>query len=133
MMSAMEAFDAATDKVSLPASLLELVRTRASQINGCAFCVGAHSPAALEAGATQKQLLALPVWRESPHFSAQERAALTLTEAITQMDRRPVTDEMWGEVSVVLTEVELAELVWVIAAINVWNRVAGTARPWPVA
>lgn len=132
IMEAMEALDGAADKVSLPLSLLELVRTRASQVNGCGFCVSSHSQAALENGVTDLQLLALPVWRESPLFTARERAALELAEAITLMSQKPVTDELWERVSAEFTEVELSELVWTISVINVWNRIAGTARPWPI-
>ena len=133
IMQAMEAFDAAADKVSLDKRLLELVRTRASQINGCAFCVSAHTQAADEAGATPKQLATLMTWREAPFFSERERAALRLTEAVTLMSREPVTDELWAELGPHFTETELAELLWSIAVINVWNRIAGTAHPWPVA
>lgn len=132
IMGAMEALDGAAEKVSLDAGLLELVRTRASQVNGCAFCVDSHGQEARRHEVSDRQLMSLPVWRESPFFDARERAALELTEAITLMSRAPVTDELWASVSAHFSEVELAELTWNIAVINVWNRIAGTARPWPI-
>lgn len=128
----MDALDTAADKVSLDAGLLELVRTRASQINGCAYCVDAHSTEAREAGEDVRKLLSLPVWRESPFYSTRERAALDLTEAVTLMSRGPVTDEVWNAAAAEFTDVELAELVWTIAIINTWNRIAGPARPWEI-
>ncbi|GAA2707400.1 carboxymuconolactone decarboxylase family protein [Micromonospora olivasterospora] len=133
IMQAMEALDGAADKVSLDQGLLELARTRASQLNGCAFCVNAHTQAASEHGATPQQLATLMTWREAPFFSDRERAALLLTEAVTLVNQAPVTDELWAEVGAHFTETELAELLWSIAVINVWNRIAGTAHPWPVA
>jgi AhpD family alkylhydroperoxidase len=128
----MEAVDTAGEKISLDGALAELVRTRASQINGCAFCTDAHSSEALDNGVSSRKLLALPVWRESPFFSARERAALELTEAVTLMSEGRVTDELWAGVAKEFTEVELAELMWTIIIINVWNRVAGPGRPWPI-
>lgn len=133
IMKAMETLDEESDKVSLPASLLELVRTRASQVNGCAFCIDVHSKAARDNGVSERQLQGLVAWRDSPFFSARERAALELAEAITLMSQERVTDEVWEAVSQEFSEVEMAELVWAIAVINVWNRIAGTARPWPIA
>jgi AhpD family alkylhydroperoxidase len=128
----MDAVDAAAEKISLDTGLCELVRTRASQINGCAFCTDAHSTEAGENGVEIRKLLSLPVWRESPFFSARERAALELTEAITLMSEGRVTDELWSRVAAEFTDLEMAELVWTIAIINTWNRIAGPARPWPI-
>jgi len=133
IMKAMEVLDAEADKISLPASLVELVRTRASQINGCAFCTDAHAQAARDNGVSERQLATLAVWRDSPFFSARERAALELAEAITLVSRHRVTDEVWAAVTPEFSETELAELVWTISVINVWNRIAGTAHPWPLA
>jgi len=112
---AMNALDRAVHEVGLERSLVELVKTRASQLNGCAYCVDLHTRNATEAGEDQRRLHSLAVWRESPYFTARERAALALTEAATK-----------------LTEVELAELIWVITVINAWNRLGATARPWPL-
>lgn len=128
----MDALDNAAETISIDSGLRELVRTRASQLNGCAFCTDAHSTEALDNNVPARQLLALPVWRESPLFSARERAALELAEAITLMSEGRVTDELWARVAGEFTDVELAELVWTIALINTWNRIAGPARPWPI-
>jgi AhpD family alkylhydroperoxidase len=132
LMEAMEQLEEAGEKVSLPEMLLELVRTRASQVNRCAFCVDAHTTAAREAGVTERQLAALPVWREAPFFSDRERAALALTEAITLVSQEAVGDDLWAATAEHFSEQELAELTWAIAIINVWNRLAGAARPWPI-
>lgn len=128
----MEGLDAAAERVSLDLGLLELVRTRASQVNHCAYCTDAHAEEALSAGEPSRKLLNLPVWRESPFFTARERAALALTEAITRLSDGPVSDEVWNAAAAEFSDVELAELVWSIAIINTWNRLAGPARPWEI-
>jgi AhpD family alkylhydroperoxidase len=130
LMEAFEQFSELTEKVSLPGSLLELVRLRVSQINGCAFCVDSHNPAARDAGVDDRNIAALPVWRQAPFYSDRERAALEVAEALTNMNLRPVSDEVWTSAAEHFTKLELAELTWNIAAINVWNQIAGGARPW---
>jgi AhpD family alkylhydroperoxidase len=130
--NAMNALDAASRRTQLEAPLLELVRTRASQINGCAYCVDLHSRDAREGGESERRLHALPVWRETPFFSERERAALELTEAMTRLSEAPVSDEVFSRAADQFTEVELAELIWTIAVINTWNRLGATARPWPL-
>jgi AhpD family alkylhydroperoxidase len=127
---AMNALDAASRKTALEAPLPDLVRARASQINGCAYCVDMHSRDAREAGETEQRLYALPVWRETPFFTDRERAALELTEAMTRLADRPVTDELFARVAAHFSEVELAELMWTITVINAWNRLGATAKPW---
>jgi AhpD family alkylhydroperoxidase len=127
---AMYAFSAAAAKVSLEQPLLELVRLRASQINGCMYCVDLHTKDARKAGETEQRLYLVTVWRESPVFTARERAALELTEAVTRLADHEVTDELFNRVAAHFTETELAELIWVITAINAWNRLGATARPW---
>ena len=129
---AMNALQAASVKVSLEAPLRELVRARASQINGCAYCVDMHARDALKGGEDAQRLYALPVWRETPFFTARERAALELTEAVTRLTDGEVTDEVFNRAAAQFSEVELAELIWVIAVINTWNRLGATARPWPL-
>jgi AhpD family alkylhydroperoxidase len=129
---AMNALDAAARKVSLEAPLLELVRARASQLNGCAYCVDMHSRDAIEGGDSPRRLFALPVWRETPFFTARERAALELTEAATRLTDGAVSDEVYARAAAQFTDVELAELIWAIAVINAWNRLGATARPWPL-
>jgi AhpD family alkylhydroperoxidase len=129
---AMNDLDAASRQTLLEAPLLELVRTRASQLNGCAYCVDMHSHDARAGGESERRLYALPVWRETPFFTARERAALELTEAMTRLTDGPVTDEVFARVAAELAEVELAELVWAITVINAWNRIGATARAWPL-
>jgi AhpD family alkylhydroperoxidase len=129
---AMGALDTASRQTSLEAPLLELVRTRASQLNGCAYCVNMHSRDARKAGETERRLYALPVWRETTVFTPRERAALELTEAVTRLADHQIGDELYARVAERFTETELAELTWTIAVINAWNRVGAVARPWPL-
>ncbi|WP_067812804.1 carboxymuconolactone decarboxylase family protein [Actinomadura kijaniata] len=129
---ALNSLDAASRKVSLEPALLELVRARASQLNGCAYCVDLHTRDARKAGETEQRLYALPVWRETPFFTDRERAALELTEAATRLTEGPVGDEVFDRAAAEFTEVELAELIWTITVINAWNRLGATARPWPL-
>ncbi|MFC3454783.1 carboxymuconolactone decarboxylase family protein [Amycolatopsis speibonae] len=129
---ALNSLDAASRKVSLEPALLELVRARASQLNGCAYCVDMHTKDARTGGETEQRLYALPVWRETPFFTDRERAALELTEAATRLVDGPVTDEVFGRATAEFTEVELSELIWTITVINAWNRLGATARPWPL-
>jgi AhpD family alkylhydroperoxidase len=129
---AMNALEAASRKVSLEAPLQELVRLRASQLNGCAYCVDMHSRDARTGGESEQRLYAVPVWRETPFFTARERAALELTEAATRLTDAEVSDEVFNRAAAHFTDVELAELIWTIAVINAWNRLGATARPWPL-
>jgi AhpD family alkylhydroperoxidase len=129
---AMNALDSASRKTSLEAGLLELVRARASQINGCAYCVDMHTRDAVSGGDDPRRLFVLPVWRETPFFTDRERAALDLTEAMTRLSEAPVGDETVARAAEHFTEVELAELIWTITVINAWNRLGATARPWPL-
>jgi AhpD family alkylhydroperoxidase len=127
---AMNALDAASRKASLEPALLELVRARASQLNGCAYCVDMHTRDARALGEQERRLYLLPVWREAPLFTERERAALELTEAATRLTDGPVPDEVFDRAAAHLSDVELAELIWVIAVINAWNRLGAVARPW---
>jgi AhpD family alkylhydroperoxidase len=129
---AMNALDAAARKVSLEAPLLELVRTRASQLNGCAYCVDTHTRDAREGGESERRLHALAVWRETPFFTARERAALDLTEAVTRLADGRVGDDVFARAAEQFEPVQLAELIWAITVINAWNRLGATARPWPL-
>ena len=129
---AMNALDAASREVGLESSLLELVRARASQLNGCAYCVDTHSKDAREAGESERRLYALPVWRETPFFTARERAALELTEAATRLTDGHVGDEVFARAAARFDATELAELIWTITVINAWNRLGAVARPWPL-
>jgi AhpD family alkylhydroperoxidase len=130
---AMNALDAASRTTDLEIGLLDLVRARASQINGCAYCVDTHSRDIVAGGDDVRRLYALPVWREAPFFTTRERSALELTEAMTRLSEAPVSDETVARAAEQFTEVELAELIWTITVINAWNRLGATARPWPLA
>jgi len=129
---AMNALDAASRQISLEPALQELVRLRASQLNGCGYCVDLHSGDARKAGESERRLYLLPVWREAPFFTARERAALALTEAATRLTDGPVPESVVAEAARHFSEVELAELLWTITVINAWNRLGATARPWPL-
>jgi len=133
LSKAMNALDAAARTTQLEPGLLELVRTRASQINGCAYCVDTHTRDAVTGGDDPRRLYALPVWRDTPFFTARERAALALTEAMTRLSEAPVGDATIADAAEHFTEVELAELIWSITVITAWNMLGATARPWPVA
>jgi AhpD family alkylhydroperoxidase len=129
---AMNSLDAASRQSGLEADLQELVRARASQINGCAYCVDMHSADARAAGVPDRKLFALPVWRETPFFTARERAALELTEAMTRLSEAPVSDELFARVAAAFTPREMSDLVWLVTVINAWNRLGATAHPWPL-
>jgi AhpD family alkylhydroperoxidase len=116
---------------TLPKPLLELVRLRASQINGCVYCVDSHSSDARQAGESDARLHAVAVWQEAPFFTAQERAALAFTEAATRLSTGDVTDEIWQRAAEHFTEEELAALVVALATINAWNRMGVATRMTP--
>ena len=131
-IKAMLAFSAATEKLGLEKPLLELVKLRASQINGCAFCVDMHSADARKAGETERRLYAVSVWRETPFFTPRERAALAWTEAVTP-DRRPAarpttSTPRWTPQ---FTQKEQMDLTLAISMINCWNRLAIAFRKMP--
>lgn len=109
---------------------VELIDLRASQLNGCSFCVEAHAGLLKKAGASDEQIWAVGAWRESPHFSAAQRAALSLTEATTRLSDRadPVPDDVWEEAARHYDEPLLAALVMSIAVINLWNRLNAATR-----
>ncbi|MGF1430061.1 carboxymuconolactone decarboxylase family protein [Kitasatospora sp. LaBMicrA B282] len=111
--------------------LAELVKIRASMINGCAFCIDMHTTDARRAGEAEHRLHALSAWRETPHYTAKERAALALTEAITLLTEGHVPDAVHQEAAAQFDEEELARLIATIAVINTWNRVAVATRLSP--
>ena len=110
--------------------LLELVKTRASQINGCAFCLDMHTQDARVAGETEQRLYALPAWREAPFYTDRERAALAWAEAVTTLDGH-VPDAVYEEVRPHFGEKELADLTWAVVTINGWNRLNVALRTVP--
>ena len=118
-------------KSDLEKSLVELVRLRASQINGCAYCVDTHSADARKAGENERRLATLNVWRETPFFTDRERAALAWTESLTLISQTHAPDELWEEVRPHFTDAELTDLTLLITAINGWNRFAIAFRKLP--
>jgi len=110
-------------------SLLELVKLRASQINGCAYCVDMHTKDARASGESEQRLYAVSVWREAPFFSGRERAALAWTEALTLVGEKGVPDELYAEACGHFSERELVDLSLAVVAINGWNRLAVSFRP----
>ena len=105
-------------------TMLELVRTRASQLNGCAFCLDMHSKDAIAAGETPQRLLVLSAWRDAPFYTERERTALAWTEAVTQLGPGGVSEDLYGATRQQFEERELVDLTMAIIAINGWNRLA---------
>jgi AhpD family alkylhydroperoxidase len=120
----------ATRKGGVPPATLELVHLRASQINGCSFCVDWGARSAKKAGETDERLFAVAAWREAPYFTDAERAALALTEAVTRLADRadPVPDSIWDEAARHYDEQGLAALILMIATTNLFNRLNATTR-----
>ena len=112
--------------------LIELIRLRASQINGCAYCVDLHSTDARKGGETERRLATLPLWRETPFFSERERAALEWTESVTLVAQTHVPDEVWQRVRAHFSDAEMVDLTLLVCAINAWNRFAIAFRKLPV-
>ena len=115
----------------LEPSLLELVKLRASQINGCAYCIDMHWKDARARGESEQRLYGLMAWRESPYYTERERAALAWTEAVTLIADSHVPDELYEEVRQSFTETELVNLTFALVAINGWNRLAISLRTEP--
>jgi AhpD family alkylhydroperoxidase len=131
-IKALLALEEQIGKSSLEKSLAELVRLRASQINGCAFCVDMHASDARKAGETDRRLAAVIVWRETPFFTERERAALAWTEAVTLVSQDHVPDAVWEAVKPHFSEAEMVDLTLLVSAINSWNRLAIAFRKTPV-
>jgi AhpD family alkylhydroperoxidase len=137
-MQPIQALYLATQKGGVPPKTLALVHLRASQINGCSFCVDGGAREAKKAGEIDDRLLAVAAWREAPYFTDAERAALALTEAVTRLSDRsdPVPGEIWNDATRYYDEPALAALILSIATTNVFNRLNVTTRqvagsnPW---
>ncbi len=115
----------------LEPSLLELVKLRASQINGCAYCIDMHWKDARARGESEQRLYGLMAWREAPYYTKRECAALAWTEAVTLIAENHVPDELYEEVRQSFTETELVNLTFALVAINGWNRLAISFRTEP--
>ncbi len=112
------------ENCGLEESLLELVKMRASQINGCAFCLDMHSKDAVATGENPQRLYTLPAWRETPFFTDRERAALAWTEAVTRIAESHIDDALYEEARRQFSEQELVNLTLAVITINGWNRLA---------
>jgi AhpD family alkylhydroperoxidase len=118
------------DSAGIDPKLRELIRIRASQLNGCAYCVDMHTKDARAIGETEQRIYALPVWRETPFFTSRERAALAFTETVTLLTGTHVPDDAYAAVAKEYTEQEVAALVSLIVMINAWNAVGVATRAW---
>jgi AhpD family alkylhydroperoxidase len=130
-VQAMRAIEHYVRHSGLEASLLELVRLRASQINGCAFCIDMHTKDARAAGETEQRLYALSAWRETPFYTQRERAALAWAEAVTLVGKSGVPDAVYDLVRQHFSEKETVDLTMSVIAINGWNRLAISFRAEP--
>ncbi|MFD1811485.1 carboxymuconolactone decarboxylase family protein [Rhodococcus gannanensis] len=129
-VAALQAVGRTTENTGLPASTVHLVHLRASQVNGCSVCVEMHSAELVADGFDTTKVFAVGAWRESPHFTDAERAALALTESVTRLADRPdaVPDDVWDDAADHYDEPQLAALIMQIALINVWNRLNATVK-----
>jgi AhpD family alkylhydroperoxidase len=125
---AMAALQQYANDCGLEHSLMELVKLRASYMNGCAYCVDMHTKDARVAGETEQRLYAIPVWRETPFFTPRERAALAWTESVTALGAEGVPDDVYAEARAHFDEAELVRLTMVIITINGWNRLSVAFR-----
>jgi AhpD family alkylhydroperoxidase len=121
----------ATEQAELPVLLVELVKLRVSQLNGCAFCLRMHARDAVAAGETADRLAVLPAWWESQYFSDQERAALTLAERITRIGDEHTAAPTGVDIEAALSEQQIAAVTWLAVIMNGWNRIAITSH-YPV-
>jgi AhpD family alkylhydroperoxidase len=127
-MKAVGALEAYVQRSGLEKSLIHLVKTRASQINGCAFCIHMHTRDARALGESEERLYLLDAWRESPLYSDRERAALAWTEAVTLVSETHVPDDVYAELRRHFSEEEVVKLTVLVATINAWNRISISFR-----
>lgn len=132
-MKAMTALETAVAKLGLEPPLLELVKLRASQINGCAFCIDTHTTDARKAGESERRLHGVSVWRETPFFTPREQAALAWTESLTQVSATHAPDADYALVKANFSDKEQVDLTLAIVTINAWNRFGVGFRKMPAA
>jgi len=130
-MAAMVALEKQCGASGLEKPLMELVRLRASQINGCAYCIDTHTADARKAGESEQRLVEVAVWNESTNFNARERAALEWTESLTKIADTHVPDHVWERVEPHFAPSELVDLTLLVNTINAWNRFAIAFRKLP--
>jgi AhpD family alkylhydroperoxidase len=121
---AMAASDDAVQSFDLHPRLKELIRIRVSQLNGCGYCINAHTKDALQLGETTQRLFALSAWWETPFFTEEEQAVLRLAEQVTLISKKGVTDEVYTNALQLLGEKKLADVIFTTITINSWNRIA---------
>ena len=131
LYEAMRGLETYVKQSGLEASLLHLVKLRASQMNGCAYCIDMHFKDLRAAGDTEQRLYSLDAWQECPYYTPRERAALAWTESVTSLATPRVPDNLYDEVRRHFTEKEIADLTLAIVAINGWNRLAIAFRAVP--
>lgn len=127
-IKALMALETQVQSTGLEKSLIELVKIRASQINGCAYCIHMHTEDARKRGETEQRIYLLDAWRESPLYSDRERAALAWTEAATLISQKRAPDDVYQQVRAQFSEEETVNLTMLIATINAWNRIAISFR-----
>jgi len=130
-IKAMLGLEAHINKCGFEKPLIDLVRLRASQINGCSYCIDKHYSDARKLGETERRLATLAVWEETALFSGRERAALEWTEAVTEVAKTHVPDAVWERVKPHFTSKEMVDLTLLISTINAWNRIAIAFRKQP--
>ena len=118
------------DKADIDPRLRELIRIRASQLNGCAYCIDMHTKDARAIGETEQRIYGLAAWAETPYFTARERAALAFTEAVTRLADTHVPDQAYSDVAGEFSPQEIGALASLIVASNAWNAIAVTTRAW---
>ena len=118
------------DRAGIDPKLRELIRVRASQLNGCAYCIDMHTKDARAVGETEQRLYSLPAWAETPYFTRRERAALAFTEAVTLLASDHVPATAYAAVAAEFSPDEVAALLSLIVTINAWNAIGVTARCW---
>jgi AhpD family alkylhydroperoxidase len=130
-MKAMSGLEQQVARSGLEKPLVELVRLRASQVNGCAYCIGVHTADARKAGESERRLATVAAWRETPFFNDRERAALAWTESVTRVAETHVPDDVWEQARQQFTPAELVDLTLLVNTINSWNRFAIAFRKTP--
>jgi len=130
-LHAMYALEKHLKSSAIEEKMLHLVKLRASQLNGCAYCIDMHSQDARALGDTEQRLYALDAWRETPFFTPRERAALEWTESLTLISQNHVPDELYERVRKEFSENEIVDLTYAVATINAWNRLAISMRAVP--
>ena len=118
------------DQAQIDPRLRELIRIRASQLNGCAYCIDMHTKDARAIGETEQRIYGLAAWRETPYFTARERAALAFTEAVTLLADTHVPDQAYQAAAAEFSPREVAALVSLIVTINAWNAIGVSTRAW---